>query len=212
MLDVIANALSNEVGKTIATTVIFPLISYGIVKLFNGVRMIGAIYKTIMPNGGSGLVDRVKNMEEQVTIIRGRERWNDTTNETSAVFECDATGQCVHVTKSLAMMFGMTPDEMRGYGWLDAMIDSTERDRARVAWEKSRENRMPYRDTYRVHNRETGERFFAQACAHIITDKTGKVLAIVGGVEKLKTIRQDNGTPDRDLSLPSDATPLKRTA
>lgn len=211
MYDQVASAITSEVAKTIAASIIIPAFSYGLVKAFHALRMIGAIYKTIMPNGGSGLVDRVRKIEEQVTIIRESQRWRDTVNSSeTAMFECDASGHCIHCNIALTEMFGMTLDQMRGYGWLDAMIDSTERDRARVAWETARETNMPYRDTYKVHNRTTGERFFAHAHAYNITDKDGKILSIIGMVDKQKTIRNDNGQMTAaSLALPEDPTPLK---
>lgn len=193
MLAKVIEILTTEAAKTILTAVGIPAISYIFAKAYKAVTQLSAIHRTIMPNGGKGLVDRVQKIEEQVTVIRESQRWRDTVNASeTAMFECDPTGSCVHVNLTMAEMFGMPEEAMRGYGWLDAMLDSTERDRVRVAWETALENRMPYRDTYRVHNRTTGERFFAHAHAHSITTKEGVVLSIIGVVEKKKTIKREH--------------------
>lgn len=96
-------------------------------------------------------------------------------------FECDATGRTIAVSQGLCDLFGLAEEQMLkdGSGWLSVVEES---DLVYKQWEKSVQQRLPYRATYMV-TRKHGESFFVEARAERI-DSDGETYRFRGTVKK----------------------------
>ena len=115
-------------------------------------------------------------------------------------------GKSRHITVK-----GFTGDceKLLGRGWLEAMIDTAERERAREALETAVKYNMPFRDTWRIHNRQAAERFIATVGAQMIRNRDGEKLIMFGSLERTRTIREGERT---DATIPaSEETPTTLT-
>lgn len=96
------------------------------------------------------------------------------------IFICDASGKCTYANRTLAEMWGMDKDRLRGNGWLEALND---RERIYKSWIFAVENKIPYSDVYEVEGHTgTVEKFAVEAEPSI---KEDVILGYVGVVRKL---------------------------
>lgn len=195
--------IESQVVREVATGIIYPAVAGAGWWAWAKLRQLGAIHKAIMPNGGSSLLDRVGAIEDDLVVLRDGQRARDDANGSGEVhtFECQVDGACLYASRSLSALFGLNMDEMKGYGWLDAIDGAAERQRVQSNWMAALANSSPYRDTYRVHNRRTGERFIATAHATVSQNRNGRVLRIFGTVERVSTVRS---TSEYEMDFPTD--------
>ncbi len=192
MSDSLSSMLQNHIVREVVAGLVYPACAGAAWWAWAKLRQLGAIHKAIMPNGGGSLLDRVGAIEDDLVVLRDGQRARDDANGSGEVhtFECQSDGICLYASRSLAGLFGLSQEEMRGYGWLDAIDGASERQRVQANWMAALANGSPYRDTYRVHNRRTGERFIATAHATVSRNRNGKVLRIFGTVERVSRIRE----------------------
>lgn len=149
---------------------------------------------------GGSLLDRVGAIEDDLVVLRDGQRARDDANSSGDIhtFECNIDGTCVYASRSLAALFGLNQDEMLGYGWLEAISSAEERRRVQSNWQNAIATGSPYRDSYKVHNRRTGERFIATAHS-VVSRNRNKPLRIFGTVERVTAIKTDN-----DIDFPTE--------
>lgn len=130
---------------------------------------------------------RLERIEDELTILResNQLRGDLCGMCMTASFECDPDGRCTTVSASLARMFGMEHDDMLGWKWMDGISTADERKQAFDVWMSAVKSGLPYRHTYHVTNRQTGETFICEAKTKAITGKSGKVIRYFGTVTKL---------------------------
>jgi len=147
-------------------------------------------------NGLSRMKESMARIESSVTVLTaGRHAmWSEFS---LGVFECDSTGSCTFASPYLSEIFGMPQSEMRGIGWLEAIDGPEERTRVLESWTRSISSRSPYSDTYKVHNRRTGDRWIMRAEAKAVIAPDGDPIYFFGKVEPIHRIRNENsdGTP-----------------
>lgn len=83
------------------------------------------------------------------------------------VYECDLDGKWLWVNPHLAEMFGIDERNMRGYGWLSAIVPE-ERVTAQKSWRTSIEHGIPYEDIYTVENQRTRSRVRCRTRAELV--------------------------------------------
>ncbi len=206
----LANALTNEIGKHLVNVIIYPAAVALFYKVVQISKRVYAIHQCFMPNQGKSIVERIKSVEDEVTVIRKGQRWRDTAStQCIAMFELSPEGECVHSNRAMSESLGLTREQLLGRGWLEAMIDTAERERAREALETAVKYNMPFRDTWRIHNRQTAERFIATVGAQMIRNRDGEKLIMFGSLERTRTIREGERT---DATIPaSEETPTTLT-
>jgi PAS domain-containing protein len=131
----------------------------------------------VAPNGGSSLRDAIDAIERRVTILAGQHRARFE-GDGLATYECDAEGQCTYASVALADMYGMTPDQFLGSGWLMAVDGPGERERVWDAWMSAIKRGIPYEDSYTVVVGK--ERRKVRTYTRAVRDKTGKALCYFG--------------------------------
>lgn len=67
------------------------------------------------------------------------------------IYICDSAGMCTYANKTLAKIFGLSQEEMLGYGWITTIVD---KQKAYSNWKFSVDNKVPYRDEYEIKNLE----------------------------------------------------------
>jgi PAS domain-containing protein len=131
----------------------------------------------VAPNGGSSLRDAIDAIERRVTILAGQHRARFE-GDGLATYECDAEGQCTYASVALADMYGMTPDQFLGSGWLMAVDGPGERERVWDAWLSAIKRGIPYEDSYMVVVGK--EKRKVRTYTRAVRDKTGKALCYFG--------------------------------
>ena len=64
------------------------------------------------------------------------------------LFETDADGNCLFVNRRWCELAGMTPEQARGAGWVDA-LHPEDRDRVRREWYEAASNGREFASEYR---------------------------------------------------------------
>lgn len=207
-LEAFVNTLASDFGRHVANVVIYPaLVALGF-KILQIGRRVYEIHQCFLPKNGESITDRIKGVENEVTVIRKGLHWKDSiSTQETAMFELSPTGDCVHANRAMSNLLGLTREQLLGRGWLEAMIDTAERERAREALETAVKHNMPFRDTWRIHNRETGERFIGTVGTQMIRNKVGDKLLMFGSLEKTRCMREEERT---NAAIPaSEDTPTK---
>lgn len=133
-------------------------------------------------NGGASLKDTVYAMKWE-SDARFLSHLNLSPVPT---YICDEDGQCIMVNTALCKLFGLSYQEMTGYGWLKAIgKDQAERDSTHAAWQYSVKNDVPYDMEYTVTNQQTQKKTHCRSSAHALRTPTGEVLHYLGTVEIL---------------------------
>lgn len=132
--------------------------------------------REIRPNG-TPLCEKISNIEEQTELCNARFAMMANTS-VEPIFECDSTGQCVFVSKSVCEMFGMSYKDMLGNGWLLAIDNPEERSKVWEYWKHDIANNIPHRDRFTIHNQMTNKAIKVEASAVVHRGrKSGKILA-----------------------------------
>lgn len=108
-----------------------------------------------------------------------------------AIYVCRPDGFNVYSSDALALMFGTTPDKMRGAGWAEAII-AEDRQRAVEWWIRCVQTHAPYRDEYTIEVNGKRTRIITEAYRH--ENIEGNIVLYVGSV-------RESGTDIRGGSL-----------
>lgn len=65
------------------------------------------------------------------------------------IYICDADGLNIYASNYLCRMFHLTRDEMKGWGWTEA-VHPADRKTTREAWTEAVKNNLPYEASYRL--------------------------------------------------------------
>lgn len=137
-------------------------------------------------NGGSSTKDMVKQIRdgqgviiEKVDKISNRQTALIELNN-MAMFENDADGKCIMVNSALCSLFGATPNQMYGYGWLNFIKDS---DHERQVFENAIETDNEITRDYTImYGGKPGNELQATYIAYIKRDEHGNIINITGKV------------------------------
>lgn len=130
------------------------------------------------------------------------------------LYICETTGRCIEANPYLCDLFGMSREEMMGFGWLNAVAPE-HRQGVHADWMWALKTDAPYRATYRVENQRDGSSTWVKTEA-FTAKKDGVVIAIAG---ILHEIEPPPGNPapapphggDVHAHAPEDAKPPRTT-
>lgn len=128
-----------------------------------------ALSAEFKPNGGSSIKDQLNRIEALTKISL---RLTD-----KAYWISDASGQCMEASPALAALMGLTPEQIQGHGWVNAISASCRRE-VEEAWESAvREQREFHLD----YEYTTPQGLIVPITAHSIPIRSGgKVTGYVG--------------------------------
>ncbi len=97
------------------------------------------------------------------------------------IYLCDSSGKCHAVNEVLCELFGRDSQDMRGKGWLGAIIEK-DRNRVNQEWTNSIATGVPYSTTYVIHNERLGQEITCYTEAYAIVSPNGQIVGFVGWV------------------------------
>lgn len=136
-------------------------------------------------NGGNTMKDMVKRIMDmqfglinKVDVIGNRQTSMMNLND-AAMFENDSEGKCIMANVALCSLFGSTPNQMYGYGWLNFIKNA---DHEREVFEQAIETDNEITRDYVIMYGGHGTEIPATYIAHIKRDEDGNIVNITGKV------------------------------
>jgi len=140
------------------------------------------IKSEIMINSGSTIKDKVNMIMRNMSINDTRWKYADDANVPQ--WECDAEGKLVRASHSMCDLFGLSQDQMEGWGWFDS-ISSKDRNRIHEQWTYACKNAVPYQSKYTIENRSNGEIYDVIAEGFPVSDTHGQLIHWFGTCKKV---------------------------
>lgn len=116
---------------------------------------------------------------DQTTMLHGMVR-HQADSHADAVFETDAAGLNVWVNANYLRWTGMQLDQLRGWGWINA-IAYADRDRVRAEWEDALAEARTFTATYHLLD-ATGRPFEVAVKATPLRNRAGEVVKWMGNI------------------------------
>lgn len=139
------------------------------------------VSKELQINGGGSIKDQIKQIANDVKIIRIE---GDATFYLSKdpMFKTDDKGHYVAVNTSLCQLIGVTEGELLGLGWLN-YVSLEDRDRVWEEWENIIESGKEISTFFTIKNPESME-MIPVKCRAVINRSGDSVISIIGSIEK----------------------------
>lgn len=115
---------------------------------------VAKLSKEILPNGGSSIGDRVRALQDQMTIVDQRSLVIIDASD-HPMFRATAEGGFTFVNRAFYDLTGALRDDVMGEGWVNVIWPE---DRARVveAWEDAVQSERDFIERFRVSSRLGG--------------------------------------------------------
>jgi PAS domain S-box-containing protein len=84
------------------------------------IESLDAIKHQLVPNGGGSMRDAIDRIEARLIVQEQRHKLL-TMDSPFAVFETDASGECIHVNRTYCRWTGRSAEELLGNGWLNVI-------------------------------------------------------------------------------------------
>ena len=139
------------------------------------------VSKELQPNGGGSIKDQIKQIANDVKIIR-IERDATFYLSKDPMFKTDDKGHYVAVNTSLCQLIGVTEGELLGLGWLN-YVSLEDRDRVWEEWENIIESGKEISTFFTIKNPESME-MIPVKCRAVINRSGDSVISIIGSIEK----------------------------
>ena len=139
------------------------------------------VSKELQTNGGGSIKDQIKQIANDVKIIR-IERDATFYLSKDPMFKADDKGYYVAVNTSLCQLIGVTEGELLGLGWLN-YISLEDRDRVWEEWENIIESGKEISTFFTIKNPESME-MIPVKCRAVINKSEDSVVSIIGSIEK----------------------------
>ena len=139
------------------------------------------VSKELQTNGGGSIKDQIKQIANDVKIIR-IERDATFYLSKDPMFKTDDKGYYVAVNTSLCQLIGVTEGELLGLGWLN-YISLEDRDRVWEEWENIIESGKEISTFFTIKNPESME-MIPVKCRAVINKSEDSVVSIIGSIEK----------------------------
>jgi len=140
------------------------------------------VSKELQTNGGGSIKDQIKQIANDVKIIR-IERDATFYLSKDPMFKTDDKGHYVAVNTSLCQLIGVTEGELLGLGWLN-YISLEDKDRVGEEWENIIESGKEISTFFTIKNPESME-MIPVKCRAVINRSGDSVISIIGSIEKL---------------------------
>jgi len=135
------------------------------------------------PNGGGSVLDKLNRIDSSLQINSAR-TVAMINHASHPIFECDVHGNCVLVNKSICDLFGLSPEEMLGSGWISG-VDQPDRDDVIDTWRSSVTKKIPYEHRYNVRNAKTGVLVPVRSFCTSMKNIHGQVIGFHGTVQPM---------------------------
>lgn len=145
------------------------------------VTKLDKVSKELMPNGGGSIKDQIKQIANNVKIIR-IERDATFYLSKDPMFKTDDKGYYVAVNTSLCQLIGVTEGELLGLGWLN-YVSLEDRDRVWEEWENIIKSGKEISTFFTIKNPESME-MIPVKCRAVINRSGDSVISIIGSIEK----------------------------
>lgn len=139
------------------------------------------VFKELQTNGGGSIKDQIKQIANDVKIIR-IERDATFYLSKNPIFKTDDKGYFIAVNTSLCQLIGVTEGELLGLGWLN-YISLEDRDRVWEEWENIIESGKEISTFFTIKNPESME-MIPVKCRAVINRSGDSVISIIGSIEK----------------------------
>lgn len=139
------------------------------------------VSKELQTNGGGSIKDQIKQIANDVKIIR-IERDATFYLSKDPMFKTDDKGHYVAVNTSLCQLIGVTEGELLGLGWLN-YISLEDKDRVWEEWENIIESGEEISTFFTIKNPESME-MIPVKCRAVINRSGDTVISIIGSIEK----------------------------
>jgi PAS domain S-box-containing protein len=138
------------------------------------------VSKELQPNGGGSIKDQVKQIANDIKIIRVEK---DATFYLSKEpsFKSDGKGHYTSVNYSLAQLIGVSESELIGLGWLN-YIALEDKDRIWGEWENIIESGKEISLFYVIRN-PTTMKVIPVKCRAVINRDKEKIISVIGTIE-----------------------------
>lgn len=138
------------------------------------------VSKELKPNGGGSIKDQVKQIANDIKIIRvERDATFYLSKEPS--FKSDGKGYYTSINYSLGQLVGVSESELLGLGWLN-YIALEDKDRIWEEWENIIESGKEISLFYGIKNPTTME-VIPVKCRAVINRDNDKILSVIGTIE-----------------------------
>ena len=139
------------------------------------------ITKELQPNGGRSIKDQVKQIADDVRIIRVE---RDATFHLAKepMFKTDNKGYYISCNTALCNLVGVPEQELLGLGWLN-YISLEDKDRIWEEWENIIESGKEISTFFTIKNPESME-MIPVKCRAVINRSGDSVISIIGSIEK----------------------------
>ncbi len=139
------------------------------------------VSKELQPNGGGSIKDQVKQIANDVRIIRVE---RDATFHLSKepMFKTDEKGYYVSCNSAFCSLMGVPEQEILGLGWLNFIV-TEDKERVWEEWENIMESGKEISTYYTIKNPETAELTLIK-CRAVVNRNGDKVVSIIGTIEK----------------------------
>jgi len=151
-----------------------------IIRIYRGVVIAAGLYD----RWGSSLAETIHEMLEVAARSRSEDAFRVGILERIVgvgIYICDSDGKCNAVNEVLCELFGRDSQDMRGKGWLGAIIEK-DRDRVNQEWTNAVINGVPFSTTYIIHNDRLEQEITCYTDAYAIVSPGGAVVGFVGWV------------------------------
>lgn len=139
------------------------------------------VSKELQTNGGGSIKDQIKQIANDVKIIR-IERDATFYLSKDPMFKTDDKGHYIAVNTSLCQLIGVTEGELLGLGWLN-YISLEDRDRVWEEWENIIESGKEISTYFTIKNPQTIE-MIPVKCRAVINRSEDSIISIIGSIEK----------------------------
>lgn len=160
-------------------------ILYNQSKFFKHIEEIGEqlleISKELKPNGGGSIKDQVKQIANDVRIIR-IERDATFHLAKEPMFKADNKGYYTFINSALSNLVGVPEQELLGLGWLN-YITIEDKDRLWEEWENTIESGKEISTYYTIKNPQTMD-LITVKCRAVINRDSSNIVSIIGTIEK----------------------------
>lgn len=139
------------------------------------------ISKELKPNAGGSIKDQVKQIANDVRVIRVE---RDATFHLAKepMFKTDGKGYYISCNSSLCSLIGVSEQELLGLGWLN-YISLEDKDRIWEEWEKIIESGKEISTYYTIKNPQTMDSIPVK-CRAVINRDSSNIVSIIGTIEK----------------------------
>ena len=139
------------------------------------------ISKELKPNAGGSIKDQVKQIANDVRVIRVE---RDATFHLAKepMFKTDGKGYYISCNSSLCSLIGVSEQELLGLGWLN-YISLEDKDRIWEEWENIIESGKEISTYYTIKNPQTMD-LIPVKCRAVINRDSSNIVSIIGTIEK----------------------------